>query len=152
MVDAATYLDSLLEDVEKDEWDQLHRANSDLVINEHNRTTLLEMQQVANSPANRDDLARTPVDIAAASELSNQLQTYLNTYMDDAPEGHKWIILASLYLAFVARRPLHALDRTQVVTAQVDGATMYYCPSKTPGDNFICDACVCQPIESRPTD
>ncbi len=83
------------------------------------------------------------VNVEAAENLARYLQEYLDEYMPDAPEGHKWIVLASLYLAFVARRPLHPIDRAGVVVEQLDGRTIYRCPLKVPGDNPICDACVC---------
>ena len=145
------------------EWDALDRCDPSLTINNHNREALLEMRAPCMAP-DTAEAAKEPthpeldvdleaadehtqpepeVDLEAAENLARYLQEYLDEYMPDAPEGHKWIVLASLYLAFVARRPLHPIDRAGVVVEQLDGRTIYRCPLKVPGDNPICDACVC---------
>ena len=130
------------------EWDALDRCDPSLTINNHNREALLEMRALYMAPGTAEaaDGPKHPepeVDLQAAENLARYLQDYLDEYMPDAPEGHKWIVLASLYLAFVARRPLHPIDRAGVVVEQLDGRTIYRCPLKVPGDNPICDACVC---------
>ena len=145
------------------EWDALDRCDPSLTINNHNREALLEMRALCMAP-DTAEAAKEPthpeldvdleaadehtqpepeVDLQAAESLARYLQEYLDQYMSDNPEGHKWIVLASLYLAFVARRPLHPIDRAGVVVEQLDGRTIYRCPLKVPGDNPICDACVC---------
>lgn len=148
------------------EWDALDCCDPSLLINSHNREALLEMRALCMMPdaaktsdkvdgsvdstpgssldiANEHTQPEPEVDLQAAESLAHYLQEYLDKYMSDRPEGHKWIVLASLYLAFVARRPLHPIDRAGVVVEQRDGATIYRCPIKVPGDNPICDACVC---------
>ena len=130
------------------EWDALDRCDPSLTINNHNRETLLEMRALcmATDPAEAPNEHTHPepeVDLEAAENLARYLQEYLDEYMPDAPEGHKWIVLASLYLAFVARRPLHPIDRAGVLIEQLNGSTIYRCPLKVSGDNPICDACVC---------
>lgn len=145
------------------EWDALDRCDPSLTINNHNREALLEMRALCMAP-DTAEAAKEPthpeldvdleaadehthpepeVDLEAAENLARYLQEYLDEYMPDAPEGHKWIVLASLYLAFVARRPLHPIDRAGVVVEQLNRRTIYRCPLKVPGDNPICDACVC---------
>ncbi len=130
------------------EWDALDRCDPSLTINSHNREALLEMRALCMAPnaaeaTDKHVLLELEVDLQAAENLSRYLQEYLDQYMSDNPEGHKWIVLASLYLAFVARRPLHPIDRAGVVVEQLDGTTVYRCPLKVPADNPICDACVC---------
>ena len=145
------------------EWDALDRCDPSLTINNHNREALLEMRALcmATDPAEAPKEPTHPeldvdleaadehtqpepeVDLEAAENLARYLQEYLDEYMPDAPEGHKWIVLASLYLAFVARRPLHPIDRAGVLIEQLNGSTIYRCPLKVSGDNPICDACVC---------
>ena len=130
------------------EWDALDRCDPSLTINNHNREALLEMRALCMAP-DTAEAAKEPthpepeVDLEAAENLALSLQEYLDEYMSDNPEGHKWIVLASLYLAFVARRPLHPIDRAGVVVEQLNGSTIYRCPLKVSGDNPICDACVC---------
>ena len=145
------------------EWDALDRCDPSLTINNHNREALLEMRALYMAPGTAEatdehthpepevDTDATDehthpepkVDLEAAENLACYLQEYLDEYMPDAPEGHKWIVLASLYLAFVARRPLHPIDRAGVLIEQLNGSTIYRCPLKVSGDNPICDACVC---------
>ena len=153
----------LVEQITHAEWDALDRCDPSLTINNHNREALLEMRALYMAPGTAE-AAKEPthpeldvdleaadehthpepeVDLEAAENLARYLQEYLDEYMPDAPEGHKWIVLASLYLAFVAHRPLHPIDRAGVVVEQLDGRTIYRCPLKVPGDNPICDACVC---------
>ena len=153
----------LVEQITHAEWDALDRCDPSLTINNHNREALLEMRALYMAPGTAE-AAKEPthpeldvdleaadehtqpepeVDLEAAENLARYLQEYLDEYMPDAPEGHKWIVLASLYLAFVARRPLHPIDRAGVLIEQLNGSTIYRCPLKVSGDNPICDACVC---------
>ena len=153
----------LVEQITHAEWDALDRCDPSLTINNHNREALLEMRALCMAPdtaeaadgpthpeldvdleaADEHTQPEPEVDLEAAENLARYLQEYLDEYMPDAPEGHKWIVLASLYLAFVARRPLHPIDRAGVLIEQLNGSTIYRCPLKVPGDNPICDACVC---------
>ena len=153
----------LVEQITHAEWDALDRCDPSLTINNHNREALLEMRALYMAPGTAEAAKEPPhpeldvdleaadehmhpepeVDLEAAENLARYLQEYLDEYMPDAPEGHKWIVLASLYLAFVARRPLHPIDRAGVVVEQLNGSTIYRCPLKVSGDNPICDACVC---------
>ena len=153
----------LVEQITHAEWDALDRCDPSLTINNHNREALLEMRALcmATDPAEAPKEPTHPeldvdleaadehtqpepeVDLEAAENLALSLQEYLDEYMSDNPEGHKWIVLASLYLAFVARRPLHPIDRAGVLIEQLNGSTIYRCPLKVSGDNPICDACVC---------
>ena len=147
-MNAKEFCKELVEQITHAEWDALDRCDPSLTINNHNREALLEMRALcmATGTAEAADEHTHPepeVDLEAAENLARYLQEYLDEYMPDAPEGHKWIVLASLYLAFVARRPLHPIDRAGVVVEQLNRRTIYRCPLKVPGDNPICDACVC---------
>ena len=162
-MNAKEFCSKLVEQITHAEWDALDRCDPSLTINNHNREALLEMRALCMAP-DTAEAAKEPthpeldvdleaadehthpepeVDLEAAENLARYLQEYLDEYMPDAPEGHKWIVLASLYLAFVARRPLHPIDRAGVVVEQLNGSTIYRCPLKVSGDNPICDACVC---------
>ena len=147
-MNAKEFCKELVEQITHAEWDALDRCDPSLTINNHNREALLEMRALcmATDPAETPNEPKHPkpeVDLEAAENLALSLQEYLDEYMSDNPEGHKWIVLASLYLAFVARRPLHPIDRAGVVVEQLNGSTIYRCPLKVSGDNPICDACVC---------
>ena len=147
-MNAKEFCKELVEQITHAEWDALDRCDPSLTINNHNREALLEMRALCMAldeveTADEHTQPEPDVDLKAAENLARDLQEYLDQYMSDNPEGHKWIVLASLYLAFVARRPLHPIDRAGVVVEQLDGRTIYRCPLKVPGDNPICDACVC---------
>lgn len=139
---AVEYRERLLAQISEDERCLLEASDPSLVINEHNRRTLLEMR--AGSCIADEDF-----DEELALALDGDLRAYLGEYMADQPEGHKWIVVASLYLAFVARRPMHAIDRAGIIIEERDSATVYYCPSKTSGESLICDCCVCEPLATR---
>jgi uncharacterized protein (UPF0305 family) len=47
------------------------------------------------------------IDNDAIAELESALDGYMDAYAPDQPDLKKYIKLVSLYLAFVARRPLH---------------------------------------------
>lgn len=144
-MDTGEFCKKLAEQISQAEWDALDRCDPSLVISEHNRTTLLEMRTLWLTPGTTDDHPRSKsdVDLDTACNLAHHLKEYLDTYMSYRPEGHKWIVLASLYLAYVAGRPLHPIERTGVLVEQRNGMTIYRCPLKETGDNPICDACIC---------
>lgn len=109
------------------EWDAL-RDDAIPGISRYNRATLLRM--LAEDPQLDDE--------AGAEVLRAALQDYLNRYMPDRPEAHKWVILPCLYLAFAAREPMH--PREIVGWQRVDG--VYRCPARD--EAGICRWCVCQ--------
>ena len=154
-MDAIEFCKSLCERITPEEWCALECADNKLYINDHNRLALLEMREVSQR-ANESSLdscialggeSETGVNIDAesAAALEGALQAFLDEYMAEAPEGHKWIILASLYLTYVAKRPMHPLARAGVTVEKRDGRKVFLCPNKIVGDNPICDACVCVP-------
>ena len=81
-------------------------------------------------------------DEQAVRELTADLKAYLNTYMSDHPEGHKWIILACLYLTFVEKLPMH--PREAAKWQRVDGR--FLCPNKVE-DSLTCQYCVCESMK-----
>jgi uncharacterized protein (UPF0305 family) len=107
-----------------------------IVANEHNRSTVLEMLKLEVAP-------KGEVDIEQARRLERMLEEYLATYLADEPRAWKWIIIASVYLAFVARRPMHPMQAAGVTMREEDGRVVYECPVKTPGDDNVCAYCVC---------
>ena len=104
-----------------------------LVISRHNRETLLRMLTTDPSPDGRR------VDPAVLSAMEATLQGYLDRYMPDRPEGHKWIMLSCVYLAFVAREPLHPRETVGWVQRE-DG---YHCPARETTADSLCRWCAC---------
>ena len=98
------------------------------------------------STVDRDSVEVDPtnsgVDPADAATLEADLSAYLNEYMADRPEGHKWIILACLYLTFAERLPMHP----QSAAKWVEKGGRQYCPSMAP-ESITCKYCVCESIE-----
>lgn len=108
-------------------------AGEGLVVSRYNRATLMRL---LTCPAPEGDV---PVDNDAVAALEAALRGYLDRYMPDAPEGHKWIILCCLFSAFVAREPMHpreVVDWTQTG----DG---YRCPARDEAEGSLCRWCAC---------
>ena len=140
VMNAATYCEQLRERVSAEERAMLRDPNSGLAVNEHNRTTVLEMVDTSLD----EDAGERAVDSSRAERLEAELSAYLDEYMPETPEAHKWIVLASLYLAFVAHRPMHPIERVGITTHERDGELVYCCPAKVE-DSFICQSCPCDP-------
>ena len=72
-------------------------------------------------------------------ELTEDLEKYLAEYLADHPEGHKWIIIACLYLTFAEGLPMHP----QHAAKWQKTASGYVCPHKVE-DSITCRYCVCR--------
>lgn len=125
----------LLSHITECEWCGLERGDDTLRIGEFNRDVLLRMRK-----------RETPVcgNITEASivGLHTVLDAYLQEYMADCPQGHKWIILACIYLACVESIPMHP----QNIVQWVQYADGYYCPCHS-GEGSVCAYCVCKKLE-----
>ena len=133
------YLVYLRGQVSAEEWEELRLGGEHLDINEHNLDAMLQLgsyKLATDDPEINDDLA---------ARLEQSLWDYLDKYMTDRPNAEKWIVLACLFLALVARRPMHPIDRAGVeILHNEDGTLKYICPLKKPGESLICDCCVCE--------
>ena len=74
--------------------------------------------------------------------LKEDLRNYLAEYMADRPEGHKWIIIACLYLTFIERLPMHP----QKAAGWIEKDGKFYCPSMAP-ESITCGYCMCEEME-----
>ena len=102
-------------------------------ISAFNRSTMLRMLSMdATSPGS--------VDTRCSQEMTDALQTYLNRYMADKPEGHKWIILSCLFLVLVAREPMHP----QPIVHWLCEDGRYHCPAREDDEGSLCRFCVCE--------
>ena len=77
-----------------------------------------------------------------AASLEAALRDYLDQYLPDRPEGHKWIVLACLYLSFVERLPMHPREAVH----WIERGGRYFCPAREP-DGTVCRFCVCEGME-----
>ena len=100
-------------------------------ISRYNRATLLRILECEAPDDGRVDAGRVETLHAALGE-------YLNRYMPDTPEAHKWIILSCLFLAFVAMEPMHP----QAIAGWKKTGGGCLCPSREEGG--ICQWCVCR--------
>ena len=96
---------------------QSDQENVELLLNPVER--MLDMEEPA--PA--------LVDTGRAKALHAALQDYLDRYMPEAPEAHKWIILAYLFLALVAREPMHP----KAIVGWEQAGCDYICPVREEG-------------------
>ena len=134
---AAEYQKSLAGRIGPEEAEALRRGEG-LYISEYNRAVCLRLLEDGTAGG-------APVPREKADRLEAELRDYLNQYMADRPDGHKWIILACLYLTFVERRPMHP----QAAARWIEREGRYYCPSLEP-ESFICGCCVCERMAEAP--
>ena len=120
----------------------LRKGTDGLCISAFNRDVCLRLLDAEVSTAGGDSATAGDVDPTDAAKLESDLSAYLNEYMADRPEGHKWIILACLYLTFAERLPMH--PQTAAKWVEEDGR--YYCPSMAP-ESVTCGYCVCRSME-----
>ena len=136
---AAEFHKSLGARITADEAESLRRGEG-LFISEYNRSVclrLLEADRFDGGPVPPEEVAR----------LEAELRAYLDQYMPDRPDGHKWIILACLYLTFVERLPMHP----QAAAKWIERDGRYFCPSMEP-DGIICGYCVCESMDAAPAE
>lgn len=113
--------------------------DSKLVIGKYNRRSMLELLEM-------EEAGEQVVDADKVGRLRSSLQTYLDQYMEQT-EGHKWVILASVFHAFVLDMPLHPLEVAKIKTVQADDRIEYYCPCRDTSVGSLCHFCVCRKYE-----
>ena len=132
LVTANDYLQMLRERISEKEREDLE-DNGIPFISSYNRATMLRM-------LHDDKAGNKTADTDRANALEDALQTYLDRYMVDLPQGHKWVILSCLYLAMVAGEPLHP----QAMAGWRREGEHYYCRAREETPNSICLWCVCR--------
>ena len=116
------------------EWHGLERGDDTLRVSGFNRDVLLHMRK-------RETAVCGSVADEFIEGLYIALDGYLREYMADCPQGHKWIILACIYLACVESIRMHPQNIVQCVQ-YADG---YYCPCHS-GEGSVCAYCVCKKL------
>lgn len=119
------------------EREALRTGDSSLVISAYNRETLLRMLRMEGGVLAGDDL----VDTASVRSFVEALDAFLQEQMADQPEGHLWIVLACVFLAFVVREPLHP---RAIVGWEETAAGAYACPTREDVPGSLCHWCVCR--------
>ncbi len=118
------------------DWQRLEQNDPTVLIGPFNRETLLRMRET--EPPSFD------IPEASIQGLSELLRRYLERYMAEQPEGHRWIILSCLYLSLVLQRPMHPQDVVHWTCRTEQGRLAYHCPCKEYGEESVCTFCVCQ--------
>lgn len=129
------YLDELRAQVTQDERKELEEDEM-ILISKYNRATMLRL-------LHDDKIPVGDVDRDRAEGLKAALTAYLNQYMADLPDGHKWIILCCLYLSMIAEEPMHPRQMTGWQRRD-DGR--YYCRAREDQPGSTCHWCVCRKL------
>ena len=118
------------------EWESLS-MDQNLPISAFNRTVLVELKSAvaAEEQTVSEDLIL---------ELYETIKAYLKEHLADKTDGWKWIMIASIYLTFVAERPMHPIDLLGIKTKSEHGKVTYECPCKSNERNTTCYYCVCR--------
>ena len=119
----------------------LMNSESKLVIGKYNRQSMLDLLMMREAEDQN-------IDVNRLNQLKDSLQIYLDRYMEQK-EGHKWVILASIYHAFILGIPLHPLEVTKIKMVQKENHIEYYCPCRDTSDGSLCHFCVCQEYENE---
>ena len=141
-MDTSEFIKQLKERISPREAALLRKGTDGLCISTFNRDVCLRLLDAEISTVGGTGCAAAEFDPADAARLEADLTAYLNEYMADKPEGHKWIILACLYLTFAERLPMHPQSAAKWV--EKDGR--YYCPSMAP-ESVTCGYCMCEKME-----
>ena len=120
----------------------LKSGGKGLCISSFNRDVCLRLLDYDRSGSFCGSAGSSPVPQEKIEKLEAELRDYLNEYMQDRPEGHKWIIIACLYLTFAEHLPMHPQQAAKWV--EKDGR--YYCPSMAP-ESITCSCCMCESMD-----
>ena len=129
------FLIQLQKGLSQSECEALAKGRPLAPVSVFNQGVLLEMRDVSGADGE--------MSIERATGLYETLRVYLSEYMAEQPEGWKYIILASLYLVFIAGRPMHPFDRLGIEVVETDGGLAYLCPAKSAQVDSACSYCVC---------
>ena len=130
------FLIQLQKGLSQSEWEALAKGRPLAPVSMFNQGVLLEMRDVSDADGE--------ISIERATGLYETLRVYLSEYMAEQPEGWKYIILASLYLVFIAGRPMHPIDRLGIEVVETSNGPIYLCPMKSAQENTACGYCVCR--------
>lgn len=138
----ADLLCRLKKEIRRDEWKRLESGDGSLIISNYNRETLLFMKRM-------EEVEESEISEERIEGLHTALQKFLNLYMKDKPEGHKWIILSCIFLAFIQERPMHPSEFMNIETVEKEGRMTYFCPCKSEEEGNVCSFCVCRPLSEK---
>jgi len=140
-------LEELSEYISRIEEERLIRAGDPpgalAYLGDYNYTTLVEIR-------NRDGISPDfEIDSAIVDEFQHALDRYLDTYAPGAADLKCYVLNISLYLTFIAKKPLHPPEvpfSGDILI--VKKGKSFYCSGKrrfTGDDPSLCRYCVCRP-------
>ena len=130
------FLTQLQQAIPSAEWEALAQ-DAPLPVSLFNRETLLEMRSASAAPDGE-------ISVEQATGLYETLRGYLAEHMAEQPSGWKYVILSSLYLTFLAGRPMHPIDQLEIKVTETTEGPVYECPQKSALKKTVCDYCVCK--------
>ncbi len=114
--------------------------DSGLYISQYNRATIIRMLDMEKTIADPEKTEDAVIDIGQVRYLKDALRNYLDVYMADRPDGHKWIVLSCLFSTFIAGEPMHP----QEVAHWEKIGDSYCCPARDASEDSLCLWCACQ--------
>ncbi|MEH2957426.1 DUF3786 domain-containing protein [Candidatus Merdisoma sp. JLR.KK006] len=126
--------------ISQEEWERLQRG--ELPISDFNNSTLKEMKQEST------DGDESFVDEQLAKELSQVLKDYLSRHLPDKPLAWKYIIISSIYLTYIAERPMHPMEKLEIKVTEDKEGRIYECPNKSSKRDTSCHFCVCKKLSN----
>lgn len=136
MITKTDLIKRLRDKISPDEWNGI--MDESLLISPFNRSILSEMKNAEITDS------QYMTDEKEIHGLYSALKTYLTEYMNDHPDGWKWIIISSIYLTFIAQRPMHPTDLLDIRITEDNGIIIYECPHKSSDKETTCHYCVCR--------
>ena len=132
-------LTDLISRISADERRALEEESDGLVISKYNRKTVQRMLSFYDELPDAEKLCGDgTVDLKSVEELEDALASFLNRYMAEQPEGHKWIVICCVFLAFIVEEPMHPME----VVHWVKEGESYYCSYREETDGSLCRCCV----------
>ena len=138
-------LEQLAGHISDEERVALEGDGRELVISSYNRATVLKLLSMKENGVDRGPIT---VETDLVDGFKRELEEYLDRYMREQPEGHKWIILSCLFLTFIMREPMHP----QEIVRWERLGDLYRCPSREMQAGSLCRWCVCGRNDTAETD
>ena len=134
---AGEFKEKLKKQISPEEAEKLRNGGESLCISSFNRDVCARL--LDNNSDDEGMVSGEKIDA-----LESELKNYLNEYMQDRPEGHKWIIIACENLTFIEHKPMHPQFAAKWV--ETDGRD--YCPGMQP-ESITCSCCVCNEMKKE---
>lgn len=126
--------------ISEEEWAKLQRG--ELPVSDFNCNVLKEMKQPGT------DGEQSVVDEQLAEDLSQVLKGYLSEHLSHNQPAWKYIIISSIYLTYIAERPMHPIEDLEIKVTEGREGRIYECPNKSSKRDTSCHFCVCKKLSN----